>query len=84
LLTGSIPKFVLSALYLSRSGEVACQIVIYSEGIRIIAQRVKKNLDRDGSGGKSRIFEISNLWDRDGLDNGVEYQYMTGRFIDDR
>jgi hypothetical protein len=58
LLSGSIPKFVLSVLCLSGSGEVACQIVIYSEGIRIIAQRVKKNLDQDGFRDKSRISRI--------------------------
>jgi hypothetical protein len=63
---------------------VACQIVLYSEGIRIIAQRVKKNLDRDGFRGKSRIFAISNLWGRDGLDNGAESQYIRGRFIDEQ
>jgi hypothetical protein len=40
---------------------VACQIVIYSEGIRIIAQRVKKNLDQDGFRDKSRISRISGV-----------------------
>jgi len=51
LLIDSIPKFVLIALYfLKVRAKRQCQIEIYSKGIRIIAQRVKKNLERDSSG----------------------------------